>query len=106
MILDLTGKFTTADDVSQLRRKVIALILRGERNIVFNLAGLTELDSTGLGGLVTCHARACRNDVAIKLAEPGRNVYDLMHLTRLLTVFECYASVEEAFESFEAAALV
>ncbi len=105
-ILELIGKFTTPDDRGQLRRKVIELILRGERHIVFDLSHLTDIDSSGLGGFVTCHSRACRNGATIALAQPGRRVRELLVVTRLSMALDCYESEEQALESVGAAVLV
>jgi len=42
-----------APGTGALRRAVTALLLDGERNIVLDLASLTDLDAAGVGELVT-----------------------------------------------------
>jgi anti-sigma B factor antagonist len=99
-ILDLGGKLTVNDDLGQLKERVASLILKGYKSIVFNLAELTYVDSSGLGELVACHAAAWRGGATVKLANAGRRLQDLLVLTRLLTIFDSFDSEAEALDSF------
>jgi len=53
-VLDLKGRITVGPEASSLREKVAELNQAGERNIVFNMAEVDYIDSTGLGALVMC----------------------------------------------------
>lgn len=99
-IIDLSGKLTINDDLGKLKERVASLILKGQKNIVFNMGELTYVDSMGLGELVACHATAWRGGAAVKLANTGRRLQDLLVLTKLLTVFDAYDSEEAAVGSF------
>lgn len=103
-ILDLAGDLTVNDDLGQLKEKVASLILKGHKNIVFNLGELSYADSSGLGELLACHATAWRGGATVKLANAGRRLQDLLVLTKLLTIFESYDSEAAALESFPVAA--
>lgn len=100
-VLDLSGKLTVNDDAGRLKEKLASLILKGRKQVVFNLANLVYVDSRGLGELVACHATAWRGGAAVKLANAGRSLQDLLVLTKLLTVFDSYDSEEAAIESFQ-----
>jgi len=99
-VLDLAGKLTINDDLGRLKEKVASVILKGEKNIVFNVSDLTYVDSSGLGELVACHTTAWRGGANVKLAGATRRLQDLLVLTKLLTVFDAYDSEEAALESF------
>jgi anti-sigma B factor antagonist len=103
-ILDLAGKLTVNDELSLLKEKVASLILKGNSNIVFNLADLTYVDSSGLGELVACHTTAWRGGATVKLANAGHRLQDLLVLTKLLTIFDSYESESAALESFAVSA--
>jgi anti-sigma B factor antagonist len=99
-ILDLSGKLTVNDDAGRLKEKLASLILKGRKHIIFNLAELAYVDSRGLGELVACHATAARGGAAVRIANAGHRLQDLLVLTKLLTVFDAYDSEQDAVESF------
>ena len=104
VVLDLVGKLTLTDNPGRLKEKITSLIARGELNIVLNLAQLNYIDSSGLGELVASHTTAWRGGATVKLADTGRRVWDLLVLTKLVTIFDCYPSEAAALESFAVAA--
>lgn len=98
-VLGLSGKIT-ADDNGELREKVTSSLKRGHRQILLDLGGVTHIDSSGLGEIVSCHTTAMRENGAIKLANVGKRSRDLLTLTKLITVFDVYDSDGEAIASF------
>ena len=100
VVLDLVGKVTLTDNPGRLKEKITSLVAHGETNIVLNLAQVNYIDSSGLGELVACHTTAWRGGATVKLANNGRRVWDLLVLTKLVTIFDCYNSEAEALESF------
>ena len=104
VVLDLIGKLTLTDNPGLLKEKITSVVARGESNILLNLARVTYIDSSGLGELVACHTTAWRGGATVKLANNGRRVYDLLVLTKLVTIFDCYGSEAAALESFAVAA--
>jgi anti-anti-sigma factor len=73
--------------------------LRAGNDLVLNFAGLTLLDSAGIGQLVfiSMFAQALGRDVCIACA-PDRVQY-LLRLTNVASLFEFFASVDDALES-------
>jgi len=104
-VVDLAGKLTLTDGPGLVKDIVTSLILRGQQQIVLNLAEVSYIDSSGLGELVACHLTAARAGGAIKLANARRRVLDVLVLTRLLTIFEAHPSEEAAIMSFAGAAV-
>jgi anti-sigma B factor antagonist len=103
-VLDLAGKLTLTDDPGRLKEKITALVQHGVNDIVLNLTHLSFVDSSGLGELVASHTTAWRLGATVKLANAGRRVNDLLVLTKLVTIFDCYETEEDALGSFAAAA--
>jgi anti-sigma B factor antagonist len=99
-VVDFGGRATDTD--GELRDAMAKLLEQGHRRIVFNFADLEYLDSTALGELVACQLRAIRSGSALKLANAGRRMNDLLVMTRLITVFDSYESVSAAIDSFDA----
>ena len=104
VVLDLVGKATLTDNPGRLKEKISSLVAQGESNIVLNLAHVNYIDSSGLGELVASHTTAWRGGVTVKLANTRRRVWELLVLTKLVTIFDCYESEAEALESFAVAA--
>ena len=99
-ILDLQGKLTIDAGAEVLRDTVTSIIFQGDRKIVLNLAGVPYMDSGGLGELVRCSLIVKREKGAIKLVNLTSRITDLLTITKLLTIFDTFASESAALDSF------
>lgn len=102
-VVNLSGKLTLTDGPGMVKDVVSGLMFRGQTQIVLNLSEISYVDSSGLGELVACHLNARRIGGAIKLANAGPRVMDLLNMTKLLTIFEAHKSEEAAIMSFAGA---
>jgi anti-sigma B factor antagonist len=99
-VVDCSGRIVFGEESALLRDTLKKLI--GENNhIVLDLAGINYIDSGGLGTLVALYTTAQNAGGSIKLANLTQRVGDLLQVTKLLTVFEVYDSVDKAVKSFE-----
>lgn len=98
-VLDLSGKLTLTDSAGRLKDKVNSLIFQGNKKVVLNLGELSYMDSSGLGEIVACHTTVSRGGGTIKLANIGGRIKDLLVMTKLLTVFDCYDTEQEALSA-------
>jgi anti-sigma B factor antagonist len=103
LIVDCAGRIVFGEESAELRESVKKLIAQSGR-IVLNLAGVSYIDSGGLGTLVALYTTARNAGGSIKLANLTERVSDLLQVTKLLTVFEVFDSEKAALESFRAAA--
>jgi anti-sigma B factor antagonist len=101
-ILDLAGNITIGDSADILRDKVRSLLQQGQKQIVVNLAGVSYMDSAGLGELVRCHATASQQGAKLKLTNVTKRLQDLLVITKLATVFDSYDDETAAIASFGA----
>jgi anti-sigma B factor antagonist len=102
MIVDCAGRLVFGEESAFLRDTVKKLILDKKR-LVLNLSGLAYIDSGGLGTLVALYTTAHNNNGHIKLANLTRRIGDLLHLTKLVTVFEVYDDEQQAVNSYKGA---
>ena len=100
VVLDLQGVIRIGEGSVKLRQAVRELVEKGEKNIVINLAGVSNIDSSGLGELVSCYSTVQRIGGGLKLLNLSQNVIDIMSITKLLTVFDTYDDEAAAIESF------
>ncbi len=103
LIVDCAGRIVFGEESAELRESVKKLIAQSGR-IVLNLAGVSYIDSGGLGTLVALYTTARNAGGSIKLANLTERVGDLLQVTKLLTVFEVFDSEKGALESFRTAA--
>ena len=85
LVLDMTGRVTIYDE--GLRASVRQFVDQGERRIVLNLAGVSYMDSGGLGQLVTAYTTVMNAGGPLRLLSPGERVLHLLQITKLNTVF-------------------
>ena len=67
-----------------------------------NLGGVDGIDSSGLDELLRTHASAKAKGGVVKLANLSKGVDDLLVLTKLDLVFDCFDSEDDAVNSIGA----
>jgi anti-sigma B factor antagonist len=103
VVLDFRGALRGRVAAEAVAATVGRLCRNGVRDVVGNLGGVPAVDVAGLGALVDAHLALRHADGVFKLAGITKHLNDLMVITRLLTVFETYDSVEEAVGRMAAA---
>lgn len=73
-----------------------ALCLHKARNLVFNLAKLTFVDSTGLGVLLGRYKRVVKSNGKVFIVSPQAQVRKILELSGLLNIMEEFDSENEA----------
>ena len=101
-VLTLDGRLTQGASADGLRDKVRSLLQQGHRQFIVNLAAVPYMDSGGLGTLVQALATVTRQDGTLKLLHVTDRLRDLLVITKLVTVFDCYDSEAAALASFAA----
>lgn len=82
-VLDLEGLLRTPVSVG-LRSKIRALLGRGKRKIVLNLAGVSDLDAAGVGELVQAHNMAVSANGMLRITHAAGRVRELLARVGLL----------------------
>ena len=100
IILEPRGKIMGGPDASLLHDKLYEFLDRDQRKIVIDLAGVEWMNSTGLGILISSLTTLRNNDGELKLANVTEKIQSLLTITKLVTVFESYDSVDEAVNAF------
>jgi len=99
-IFDLEGRLILDDGFEPLRVALNRVIGDGQRKLLLNLAGVTFLDSAGLGLLVCKFVTLCRLNGQLKLCNLHSHSHEVLRTTKLLTVFETFESEADALASF------
>jgi anti-sigma B factor antagonist len=99
-VLDLDGQLVLGASAEGLRDKLRSLLQQGQQQFIVNLAAVPYMDSGGLGELVQAYATVTRQGGALKLLNLTSRLRDLLVITKLATVFDCYDSEDAALASF------
>src|SRR5215213_6486300 len=101
VVLDLRGRIRISGGTLALHTSIRCLVEEGKRKILLNLAGVTRIDSTGLGELISSYVTLSHKEGQIKLVHLTERVQDIMTITKLLTVFDVYDNEADALASFK-----
>jgi len=99
-ILQPKGKIMGGPDATILREKIHDLVKDQKLRVVIDLAAVDWMNSNGLGILISGMTTLRDNSGDLKLANVTEKIQSLLTITKLITVFEAYDSVDDAVASF------
>ena len=94
-VLELRGEIDAATG-PEMRSRLVEIIAEGETELVLDLAGVTFMDSTALGVLISARRRVKALDGYLDLVTQNPLFVRLFHITGLDKLFAIHASVDEA----------
>jgi anti-sigma B factor antagonist len=87
-ILDLEGPLKLGDAEESFRNQIQQLIDAGSTHVAVNLAGVTELDSSGIGALVRSFTSLKRAGGKCTFYAPNKRVMMLLKMVRLDSILD------------------
>jgi anti-sigma B factor antagonist len=100
VVLDADGRITLGEGASTFRDKLAELQSKSELKLLLNLEGVSYLDSSGLGELVSGFNSITESGGTLKLLNLNKRVHDLLQITKLYTVFDVFEDEAAALRSF------
>jgi anti-sigma B factor antagonist len=100
-ILDVQGRIVLGDEIGELRNAVRNLVADGKKKIILNLADVDYIDSSGVGELVGAFTTVRNAGGELKLLNLSQKVHDVLHVTKLYTVFDIRDDEFTAVKSFD-----
>lgn len=101
VVLELAGKIMGGPDASLLNDKLHDLLDKGKTKVIADLAGVSWMNSSGLGILIGGLTTMRNNGGDLKLSGVTERIQNLLMITKLLTVFDAHESLEKAVASFK-----
>lgn len=95
-LIRVNGRLTLGENSQQVETIVSSLIAEGCRSVIFDLSGLTQIDSTGIGRFIASYRHLMAAQGALRMAAASPPVRSAFHVTRLDSVFPFFDSVEDA----------
>lgn len=98
--LGIKGSIHCGPECSQLEREVEGLIAARETWVIFDMAGLTHVDSAAIGSIVRCLVKLRRAGGGLRIAATQSMIDHSLKLTRVDQVIEIFRTVDQAANGF------
>jgi anti-anti-sigma factor len=92
----LSGRVTMGSISEQIETITEELLRQGKRTIISDLAGVTGLDSTGIGSLISSYSKIAAAGGEMRMAGATGHLLDVFHITKLDCVFSFYPTLGDA----------
>lgn len=101
VVITLKGNVMGGPDGSKLHDTLHELKEGGKTNVVVDLSKVKFMNSSGLGMLISAMTTMRNAGGDLRLAKVADRIQSLLVITKLITVFKHYESVEEAAKSYQ-----
>ena len=98
VVVALAGRVMLGDESAKIESLVQQLLQEGRSRVVFDLAGVTHIDSTGIGRFISCLNKTRMAGGSMLMANASGQVRDAFRVTRLDTVFQFVGDVDTALQ--------
>lgn len=99
-VVDLQGRATIGVDNDLLSNRLRKLVASGVRNLLMNLADVTQVDSSSIGTIAETFLTLSRYGGSLKLLRPRGHVRVVLDVTRLLDKIPSFEDETQALASF------
>lgn len=101
-ILEVKGKLMGGPETIEIHNRVKELVANGVMKVVIDLGKVSWMNSTGLGALMSSLTTIKNAGGELKISRATEKVKSLFMVTKLITIFDNYESLDEALDSFKA----
>ncbi len=101
VVIELKGNVMGGDDTKEFNGLLHKYLEEDKKNIVVDLSDVKFMNSSGLGMLIGGLTTMKKGNGNLKLARTTEKIESLLVITKLITIFESFDTVEEAVKSFD-----
>jgi anti-anti-sigma factor len=99
-VLDLVGRIIIGVSNDTLNAELRRIAEKPPAEVVVNLAGVVQMDSSGISTLVRSFVSLERQGGGLKLLNPTGHVREVLELTRLINAIPTFTDEAKAVASF------
>ena len=99
VVLELKGNVMGGPEAEKFGLQLHQLLDEGKKNVIIDLAGVKFMNSSGLGMLISGYTTMKNGGGTLKLANATEKINSLLIITKLISIFEHYNSVDDAIKS-------
>jgi anti-sigma B factor antagonist len=100
IVVVLPGESLDASNTKEFKRGMTPL-LSTQAKVVFDLQQVQFVDSSGLGGLLSCLRQLTTAGGELKLCGMAKPVRDLFELVRMDRIFDIFGTQADALSAFQ-----
>ncbi|AXJ00445.1 anti-sigma B factor antagonist [Cyclonatronum proteinivorum] len=99
-VIEFKGNVMGGPDATKLNETLHELIDKGHKNVVVDLKKVAFMNSSGLGMLIGALTTMRNAGGDLRIANATNKIESLLIVTKLITVFKHFKSVDAAVESY------
>ena len=100
VVLEITGRITLGRESKQLEWAVETLVGEGRKKVIFDIAGVTNVDSTGIGIIVMSSGKLKKAGGELRVAGASPHVGEVMKTTNVDQIVGLHATTASAAVGF------
>lgn len=101
VVVEMTGRITMGPECQQLEQELEQLLRKNEKRVIFDLSGISTIDSTGIGKIVRCFSQLKKSGGTLRLAGVSGMLEGVFKITQVNKVIGMYPTASDAAESFQ-----
>lgn len=101
ILIEFNGDLMGGPDASKFNDDLHDLIEKDQKEVVADLSNVKFMNSSGLGILIGGLTTMRNAGGDLRIAGADKRIESLLMVTKLLTVFNSYRTVDEAVKSYE-----
>jgi anti-sigma B factor antagonist len=95
VVVELKGNVMGGPEAQEFSDLLHKFLDEGKKHVVVDLAGVKFMNSSGLGMLISGYTTMKNGGGSLKLANATEKINSLLVITKLITIFENFDSVED-----------
>jgi len=99
-VLEMNGRIIQGNNSRDVELKLAELLHDNIHKVIFDLKGVTVVDSTGVGILVVAHGKLKKEGGELRLAGATGLVEEVLKMTSVDKITRLYSTAEEAAAAF------
>jgi len=100
VVLELTGRITIGRDCKQLEWSVENLVKEGRKKVIFDMAGVSNVDSTGIGIIVMSAGQIKKAGGELRVAGATAHVEEVLKMTNIDQIVVLHPTTAAAAAAF------
>ena len=99
-VLEMTGRITMGNDCRQIEWTTKKLADANQKKIIFDLTGITHIDSTGIGIMVMVAGQMKKAGGELRVASANQHIEQLLKMTNVDQIIKLHPTTADAATSF------
>jgi anti-sigma B factor antagonist len=97
-VIELGGRIANGRESGHIEPEVVGALESGAKVVILDVAGVSHVDSTGIGIMAYCFGKATQAGAELRIAGAKAAVLDLFRITRLVLVVPFFPDVDSALQ--------